>query len=455
MLNPAEAVEQAMRLHAIHLAERERLDVIRRYYKGCQARPMVIPSAAPREVKVMARSSRVNVIPIVVNTLVQSMFVDGFRARGESEDSAVWAAWQANGMDSRQTAIHRAAFQYGASYSTVLPGDDGIPVIKGYSPRSMSALYGEDQDWPMWALARLGNGLFRLFDDEASYFISIPDQQSGRRAEFIRAAEHGAPVTPVVRFLDEEDLDVDDEVDVAESDSHDGPTPLRGQVAPLMALQDQIDLTTFGLQIAQHYSAFKQRWVIGWTASSEAELLRASASKVWTFDGDPESIKLGEFAQSDLRGFLESREASLRHAATLTQTPVHELTGQLVQMSAEALAAAEAGKDRKVNERQTVVGESHERQMWLCGRYMGIEVATDSQVVWRETSARSFAATVDGLGKLATMLQVPVEELWERIPGTTKQDVDRWREIAERNGSFGQLAELLDRQSRPNQPAAA
>jgi hypothetical protein len=39
---------------------------------------------------------------------------------------------------------------------------------------------------------------------------------------------------------------------------------MRGQVAPLMPIQDQIDLTTFGLLVAQWYGAFKQRWAIGW-----------------------------------------------------------------------------------------------------------------------------------------------------------------------------------------------
>ena len=43
------------------------------------------------------------------------------------------------------------------------------------------------------------------------------------------------------------------------------------------------------------------------------------------------------------------------------------------------------------------------------------------------TTARSFAATVDALGKVATMLGVPADELWERIPAVSQQDVERWR----------------------------
>lgn len=446
MLDAKAALKQAQEMHGQHRAERDKLDTVRRYYKGIQARPAVIDRSAPREVRVMARSSRVNIMPIVVNTLVQSTFVDGFRARLESQNSAVWAAWQANKMDARQTGIHRATYEYGVSYAVGLPGTTA-PVIKGVSPRAMSTLYGEDPDWPMWALERLGNGLFRLFDDEAIYYVQLGGEAKGKRDEFIEAREHGVGVVPVVRYLDEDDLDADDEVEPADLALDEECPPLRGQVQPLMALQDQIDLTTFGLHIAQHYGAFRQRWVIGWTAANENELLRASASKVWTFDDDPESVRVGEFEQTNLDGYISSREASLRHAATLSQTPVHELIGELVNLSAEALAAAEAGHDRKVGERKTLIGESHEQLLSLCGRIMGEDVDQDSQVVWRDTSARAFAATVDGLGKLAQMLGVPPQELWERIPGVTKQDIDRWRAAAESGDSFARLTELLERQA--------
>lgn len=258
-------------------------------------------------------------------------------------------------------------------------------------------------------------------------------------------------MTPVVRYMNELDLDIDDEVSRAGQTFGQRDDMLTfGEIAPLMPLQDQIDLTTFGLQIAQHYGAFKQRYIIGWVAKTEQEALKTSASQVWMFDrpaqGD-DSMKVGEFAETNLGGFIESREASLRHMATLSQTPVHELTGSLINLSAEALAAAEAGKDRKVEERQAIAGESHEQTMSLVGRIIGVDVPDDAQVVWRDTSARSFAATVDALGKLATMLQIPPQELWERIPGVSRQDVERWQAAAGQGNAFADLTTLLDRQA--------
>lgn len=460
MLTSQQAIDQVRELRGYHLAERSQLDTIRRYWKGRQPLLAVIPATAPQQVKTMARIARVNICPIVIDSLAQSMFVDGFRdAKTDASPSKIWDVWQANKMDARQTGVHRAAFAYGASYTVVLPGDSA-PVIRAVSPRSMTAMYGEDPDWPMWALERLSERSWKLYDDEAVYYVSEEDRMRGEQVEtvftFVESREHGMGVVPVVRYLDEDDLDSDDEASDDLSDAGWPETPTRGQIAPLMSIQDQIDLTTFGLLVAQWYSAFRQRYVIGWVPDSEAQMMKASASQLWTFEDDAagaEGVKVGEFGQTDLSGYLDSREASLRHAATLSQTPVHELIGELVNLSAEALAAAESGHDRKVDERKTLLGESHEQTLGLVGQLIGEKVPPDAEVIWRDTSARTFAATVDGLGKLATMLGVPAPELWTRIPGVTQQDVERWKAAAASDDAFDRLTQLLQHQAQPEPPA--
>lgn len=449
-LKPADAIKQAKILYDFHTAERDRLDMVRRYWTGRQALPAVIKTGTPQEVRVMAASSRVNVMPIVVNSLVQSSFVDGFRTTDDDNNLDVWKAWQANKMDARQSAVHRAAAGYGTSYAIVLPGKP-YPVIRPRGPRQLCALYGEDPDWPMWALERRSNSLFVLYDETSAYWL-----QGGDKAwRHIERRDHDLGVVPVVRYVDEDDLDFEDEPSnesIRSSNARYADMPVRGQVAPLVPLQDQIDLATFGLQVAQHFGAFRQRYIIGWVAESEEQLVKASANQIWTFDADPDKVSIGDLNTTDLKGYIESREASLRHAATLSQTPVHELLGQLVNMSAEALAAAEAGKDRKVGERKTLWGEAHEQTLWAAGKYMGAEVPIDAQVVWRDTSARAFAATVDALGKLAQMLGVPPQELWERIPGVTQQDVNRWKSTASTGDAFAKLTDFLGSQTPPPAP---
>jgi SPP1 Gp6-like portal protein len=471
-LDKGQAIDKVKELRESASAERAVLDDIRRYWTGRQALPRVIPKNAAVEVRRMARLSRINVIALVVESLSQSLFVDGFRGKQDSEDAAVWSIWQANKLDARQTGIHRAALAYGTSYALVLPGDP-VPVIRGCSPRALHAVYGEDPDWPVWALYREAKGAWRLYDSTNVYWLKANDRDE---LEYVDTKEHGAGVTPVVRFREVEDLDLEDEptssamIEPLETVESEGlsitlrqaqmndDTLAIGQVSPLMTIQDQIDVTTFNLMVAMHFAAFKQRYILGWTGADEVPdeddgdedaarrraTLSATASRMWTFDD--ENIKVGELGETSLEGYIKTRESSLRHAASLSQTPAHELIGELVNMSAEALAAAEAGRDRKVADRETLFGEAHEQALRLAGKYAGVDVPQDAQVRWRDTSARSFAATVDALGKLVTMLGVPASELWERIPGVTKADIERWQAQAAQGDAFAGLTDVLNRQ---------
>jgi hypothetical protein len=413
--------------------ERQNLDALRRYWTARQALPLVIPADAPREVREMARISRVNVLKIVVESYTQSLVVEGIRGGGgeEAQVARLWQIWQRNAMDRRHMGLHRAGGAYGLSYGIALPGDP-VPVLRTRSPRRMTTAFDASGDdmWPMFALDRVADGAFALYDDRYRWSV-------GRdRDEFVvvGSREHGAtfggvPVCPVVRFLDAEDLDADDEPDPGalwDSGYAESTQVTAGVIAPLLPLQDQINMTSFGLKAAEWYSAFRQRWAVGMKAS-RADRVKAGASQLWAFDVDPESLRLGEFSATDLRGYLDSRDMMMRYAATLSQTPVHEMTGQLVNLSAEALAAAEIGRDRMTDERKISYGESHEQLIRLAGEYAGVRVGDGLQTVWRDTSARAFGAVVDGLGKIAAQLGVPEDELWARIPGVTQADVDRWR----------------------------
>lgn len=461
-LDEAGAIDAAETALAVQDRERFDLDVLRRYATGKQALPLVIPQDAPREVHEMARISRINLISIVINSLVESLFVDNLRvtqkdAEGDPEQitDPVWDIWQANKLDRGQSGLYRAVFTYGYAYMVATAGTPA-PVARPLSPRIMTALYGNDPDWPELALERRRSpGTFRLYDATHVYELGYDAAEDKKRFTLLGApAEHGSPYCPVVRYRDVEDLDLDDEP-VSEQVARFGTRGtnmtdmVAGQVAPLMTLQDQSDVTTFALKSAEWYSAFRQRWVIGWTPASPTDKTRAAASQLWTFDNEPEEVKLGEFSQTILDGYLASRGDTAKFVATLSQTPVHELIGELVNLSAEALAAAEAGRDRKVDERKTGLGESHEQLVVMLGALKGIEVPNDLEVVWRDTSARAFGALVDGLGKLAAQLQVPVEALWERIPGATLQDIRRWKRLREEGDAMAGLMGELDRQAAP------
>jgi hypothetical protein len=223
----------------------------------------------------------------------------------------------------------------------------------------------------------------------------------------------------VVRFLYEIDLD--------------GETDCSGEIEPIMPIQDQINFSTFNLMMAEQFQAFRQRWITGMAPSDESGRepapFRPGVDRVWAAE-DP-ATRFGDFQETRLEPYIDVRESDIRHMATITQVPPYHLLGQVANLSAEALAAARDGLDRKVNELQALLTDpwrNVRRLTGLAASDKGIWNDTNAQVMWRDTSARAFAATIDGLGKAAQMLGVPVEELWRFIPGATADDVNAWLE---------------------------
>ena len=427
-------------------AEMPTLDNFHAYWRGEQELPACIPNGVPTEVRNMAKMSRINVCRLVISVPAQSLFVDGYRAEGESDNLEQWQAWRANRKNAGQSATWRATFAYGASYDLVLKGDP-YPVIRGLSPRHMTVAYGDDPNWPVYALEeteQLG-AEWKLYDETRVYTLTEGKNSDGERVATLvqdGVSEHGMGVCPVVRSRSLPDLDGG-----STSELHD-----------IIPLQDQLDFTTFDMLVAQHYAAFRQRYVIGWTTDDENTKAKGAASRLWTFDsdGDPDAVKVGEFEQTDLSGYLKSREATFEHLGVLSQVPPHNLVGQMVNLSAEALVAAESSSRRKINELETSLGESTEQLFELISIGMGIDPPESPEVRWRDTEARSFAATVDALGKLSSLLAVPPRALWERIPDVTEEELARWTSIAEQGGELDMLLrQLVDGQTSPSEPAPA
>lgn len=431
-LSQSEAVAQTRRMIEWRSAEQTRLEMIRKYVKDEQKLDW-LPSDTPSDLRRIARLSRVNVCGFIVDSSAQSLFVDGLLNRDRQPEGA-WDLWRANRWNKRQLGVHRAALQYGASYAIVLPGDP-VPVMRGVSPRNMTVVYGADDEWPMWALeqrrSEAAGTLWRLFDDEEAYWVGGDPSGGADGLRFISSEVHGFGHVPVIRYRETDNLDDDN----------------RGIVEPLFTLQDQINVTTFLLHVAQHYGAHGQRYVMGWMAGSAEEKLKATASRLWTFE-DPDT-KVGEFAQTSLDGYVASREATLRHVATISQTPVHELLGSLANLSAEALVAARDSHNRKLKEHRTSLGESHEQTLQAASMVAGLDYDPTSWVRWRDMDDRAIAQIADALGKFAQMLGIPKEALWDRAAdaiGAQQDEVESWRRMATEGDSIGQLTELLAQQ---------
>lgn len=456
MLKPAAAVDMARHIlsgpRAYEIERCNKLADALMPWTECNAHAKLRRKGLPLSaIEGLAWTAQTNYLPLVLDVFSQAMKVDNYIASGTRDTAKPWEWWQRNKMAALQTGINRSVLTFGAGYTVALPAmappgaeqpAKGV-FIRALTPRKLTALYGDpiewipgvtpvDSDWPIAALEVNGTAL-RLYDEEAVHFIGArhapnesvlgwkdPMYSHVNNFEYIEARPHNVGVCPVVRFRDRWLLDGDE---------------VMGVIEPLLQLQGRIDETVYEALVAQYFTSFTQRWVAGWRPKTDQEALRQAASDTWYFDS--EGVKVGQFEQGKPDGYLSMQEGAKRDLSAIGQVPAHLLGMQgLVNISEATLAALENGKEAKVAEIQVSLGESYEQMLRTCAHIVGDTASSadfDAEVKWQDTSARNFAAQIDALGKMYTMLDLPPELLWEDVPGKTKAWVDRAKKMAEEN----------------------
>lgn len=447
-------------------AEVDRLDKVDDWYRYDHEKPHS-PNRATKEYKELGVRAQTPWGLLIVTAVAQVMYVDDYRRANDPDSVDSWRFWQANGLDARQIAIHRAALAYGLSYMTVLPGEDPItrepiPRMRGVSPRRMISVYQDpaEDDWPAFAMrvepAKIKGAkgyVLRVYDEGEQHRFECDGFGTG--LTYITTERHDAGVCPVVRFANQ--LDLEGRAD--------------GEIEPFIPVLGRIDQTVFDRLVVQRFASWVVRTIAGMsppdTLTSDADGATTTDEVAWRaaeklrlraediLIADDKDTKFGSLPATPLDGFIAAAEADIRALAAVSQTPPQQLLGQLVNLSAEALAAAEAALQRKATERKNLFGESHEQALrlasWISGDKEGAR-DTSAQVRWRDVESRSLAQAADALGKMAQMLGVPVEMLWEKIPGWTQQDVERAKALVTEGDALTKLAEILEGQATPPEP---
>lgn len=447
MLSKSNAIAMAREHFHEFIAQREHAQISENWIRGNNERPSR-PTQTTKEYNELEKAAPTPWLGLVVTAVAQALYAEGHRPRKGREDSAVWKKlWQPNGMDARQVAVHRGAVGHGLAFvkakeaTNQLTGDK-MTSLRGVSALRMCAFYADLvlDEYPMFTIeaepekvnGKLGWRVW-LTDEEAEYEMVVADVQGKEGWQFVTYEAHNAGVPPVVRFANDPDL---------EGNSH-------SDIVPFIPLAGRIDQDTFDRLIVQRFGAWKVRYIAGMAQPSTEEKarLQALALKVEDLLISPHSdTKFGTLDESPLEGFIKARDADIRDLAAVTQTPPHHFLGLAPNVSAEGLVEAQAGLMRKVDERKHLFGESWERVLRLGAHMSGMsEEASDfeSQMLWKDTESRSLAQSADALGKLAQMLGVPFEMLWERIPGWTSKDTEDAKRIMDEQRRADMLMQEL------------
>lgn len=401
---------------------RPAIDLLNRYYEGDHPLPIAHEKVRDKFRRMLAKS-RANWVALVVDAVAERLQVEGFRIEGEIDNDA-WDLWQRNDLDAEGDLVHNEGLVCGETYVTVWadPDDTETPLI---TPEHASQMIHEyDPARPRRLAAALkvwlddwtGEKRATLYLPEAIHKFSAPKSRGVWTERDDERLDNPLKTVPVAVFRNRPRL----------------MSGGRSEIDDLLDIQDRINKTLFDLMMAAEYSSYRQRYSIGLEIPRDDDgnpkaPFEAAVDRLWMAE-DPD-VKFGEFSATDLEPYLKAVESDVNAMAAISRTPPHYLLGAIVNISGDALKAAESGLSSKAAKRCLQFGEAWERVMRLAFSVLDDPRAkvTDSEVIWRDVETRTEGERVDALVKMAT-LGVPKPALWERW-GATPQEIERWRDM--------------------------
>ncbi|MCY0926208.1 phage portal protein [Streptomyces sp. H27-H1] len=396
------------------------LDTLRNYAEGRPPLPHV-PGVDPREVAAWMRDARTNWTSLVIDSPTERMGVDGFRfgkAKGsksaKTADEDANRIWQENSMDADSDLVHYGALSQRRAFVLVEEGDDGRPVLTHETPRQVAVEHAQGNrrklaaglklwrdDWTgqtratLWTPTQVFEFTTKtdapVFGGRAAALrgwdaFATPTASDGKRPNVLGAV----PLVPFINRRSRRPEGFAEHEDV-------------------LTIQNRINLSLINLIAAMKYGAFRQRYAAGLEVDEDPitgkaiQPFQLDIRKLWT-TANPE-VKFGEFDATDLRPYIAAVESAVQDLAAISRTPPHYLLGQVVNVSGDALKAAETGLVSKVRDRQRNFGESWETVMRLAFKVLGDEqraTAYDAETVWRDPESRSISELADAAVKKAS-----------------------------------------------------
>lgn len=348
------------------------------------------------------------------NAKAQGCVIDGF-----SHIDTWEKAWQANGMDGRQVTVNREVIGLGKSFGMALPSADGGVVMRPLSAHSTYAHFSDPwDDYPEWALyrsAKRGKGYwesFWYFFDAEYWYKFKGDPATPQELEHFHHGLGYAPVIPIQNTLN--------------TDGHPSSS-----VEPAIRTFQRIVDYTFTLSMVMRYGAFPQKWMAGGEIATDDNgnaLMNSSVDGLLHASGDSgESARFGNFQAANIADVVKGLRSALQDLSSILQIPAPYFLGEMVNVGADGIEAAEAAYFRDLNERHEAMSEGYEMWLRTAASILGFEdVAADvtAEVHWLDQRTRSLAQIVDAISKLGPA-DVPEDMMFALVPGWTKQDVER------------------------------
>lgn len=435
---------------AAQLAERRPLVELYREYYGSQHRMSFATAKFKEAFGDLFSAFADNWCELVVDVAVDRMGINGFRFSGTKEnDEAAWTAWQSNRMDAGALMAHTEAVKTGWAYVIVGPPEDGSDVPRFTIEHPLQVIVEcdpADYSVRLAALKRYadaeGNVIDVVYEPDRITTFTDPSYRT-RVASF--APDVWLPPTAtgvgVQRSQSKNELG---EVPVIPLENNrdllaGGVSDLR----PAIRLNDAANKFFSDMIVASEYQAFRQRVLTGVEIPKDPVTgqpltdIEMAVSRLMVFSAP--DAKAFDLQQAPLENYIQAIEMVVQHMAAQTRTPPHYLLAKLVNLSGDALKAAESGLSFRVRRKFIDFSDSWEdvirlgfKWLWLRDddeaakeRSEDMELQTD----WAPPETQALSVVSDSLSK-KNEIGWPKRMLFAE-GGMSEQDIRRAEQLLE------------------------
>ncbi|MER7922189.1 phage portal protein [Streptomyces sp. NPDC096057] len=373
-----------------------------------------VPGVDPNDAHNWMRDARTNWTSLVIDSPAERLGVEGFRFGDKSAaDDDANRIWQQNGMDAEAELVHYGALSQRRSFVLVEEDEKGAPRLLHKTARQVAI--ARDPHNPR----KIAAGLYMYFDDwtgQSRATLWTPTETH----EFVtELAELAFPLRAA--RLDSWDFWTLPSGKETSTVNPYGQVPLvpfvnrrnrhpdgYAEHEDVMSIQNRINTGVILLMAAGRYGAFKQRWAAGLSVDEDPITrqkitpFQLDIKTLWTTDDH--EVKFGEFSATDLRPYVAAVESAVQDLAAISKTPPHYLLGQVVNVSGDALKAAETGLASKVRAKKRDFGESWESVMRLAFKITGDARADEpkAETIWSDSESRTLGELADAAVKKAS-----------------------------------------------------
>lgn len=374
--------------------EQMHLNTLERYYDGDAPLPEGAEGQS-RAYRRFQKKARLNMAQLAVAAVRERMRVSGFRTGAEDDengDDVARRLWKANKLDVYSADLHTYFLKFGQAYAIVgMPQGREMPLVTVEDPRQVYCITSPEDP----SIVKSAVKVFSEYGQHHAYFyydneilvFRKPGDTSAFDTDHWMFDEDASAINPL------------GEVPVVKFTNADG----RGEYEPYLDIIDRINHMILQRLIIATTQAFKQKWIKGDFPTHDPDgneidyngLFESSPGAMWIL---PPDADIGEMDQTNIQDILAAVRADIQDFASVTRTPMHYLSPDGANQSAEGASLAREGLVFKTEDRIARATVGWSKVMSLMFKWMGDDVRADLldlEPIWKPAERYSLSERAD------------------------------------------------------------